>query len=63
MKPQAQAKQMTSFFVSAINDIQIYSRVCEDKYVISHFVVDTVFGLIPILKKFRIKNEKIAECK
>ncbi len=48
-------------FLPAINDVQIYSYVCEGEYVVAHFTVDTVFGIIPILEKFRVENGKISE--
>ena len=48
-------------FLPAINDLQIYDYVCEGEYVVAHFAVDTVFGIIPILEKFRVRNGKISE--
>ncbi len=50
-----------SGFVSAINGIEVYSHVCEGEYVVSHFAVDTVFGIIPILEKFRVFGGEIVE--
>jgi limonene-1,2-epoxide hydrolase len=48
-------------FLPAINDIRIFSHVCEDEFVVTHWEVDTVFGIIPILEKFRVENGKITE--
>ncbi len=48
-------------FLLAINDVQTYSHLCEGEYVVTHFAVDTVFGTIPILEKFRVENGKISE--
>ena len=50
-----------SGFISAINDIEVYSHVCEGEYIVSHFAVDTVFGIIPSLEKFRIVGGEITE--
>ncbi|MCY7374563.1 MAG: ester cyclase [Pyrinomonadaceae bacterium] len=48
-------------FLAAINDVKTIQHICEDDYVATHWEVDTVFGIIPILEKFRIKDGKIAE--
>jgi len=48
-------------FLPAINDVRSLSHVCEDDFVVTHFEVDTVFGIIPILEKFRVENGKITE--
>ncbi len=50
-----------SGFVSAINGIEIYGHINEGEYVVSHFAIDTVFGIIPVLEKFRIQNGEITE--
>lgn len=50
-----------SGFISAINDIEIYGHICEGEYVVSHFAVDTVFGIISTLEKFRVVNGEIVE--
>ena len=48
-------------FLHAINDIRVINHVCEDDFVVTHFEVDTVFGIIPILEKFRVEDGKITE--
>ena len=48
-------------FLPAVNDVRVISHVCEDDFVVTHFEVDTVFGIISILEKFRVENEKITE--
>ena len=48
-------------FLPAINDTRVISHVAEDDFVVTHFEVDTVFGIIPILEKFRVENGKITE--
>jgi hypothetical protein len=48
-------------FLPAINDLRVISHVCEDDFVVTHWEVDTVFGIIPILEKFRVSNGKITE--
>ncbi len=50
-----------SGFLPAINDIHIHKHVCEDDFVVTHWEVDTVFGIIPILEKFRVREGKIIE--
>ena len=50
-----------SGFLPAINDITVLSHVCEDDFVVTHWEVDAVFGIIPILEKFRIAGGKITE--
>jgi limonene-1,2-epoxide hydrolase len=48
-------------FLPAITDIRVLSHVCEDDFVVTHFEVDGVFGIIPILEKFRVEGGKITE--
>jgi len=48
-------------FLPAINDVKIIQHICEDDYVVTHWEVDAVFGIIPILEKFRIRDGKISE--
>jgi len=48
-------------FLPAINDVHILNHVCEDDFVVTHWEVDTVFGIIPILEKFRVCEGKITE--
>ena len=54
-------KAFLAGFLPAINDIRILSHVCEDDFVVTHWEVDTVFGIIPILEKFRVENGRITE--
>jgi len=58
------AENFTAFlsgFLPAINDVRVLSHVCEDDYVVTHFEVDAVFGIISILEKFRVSDGKITE--
>jgi limonene-1,2-epoxide hydrolase len=48
-------------FLPAITDVRVISHVAEDDFVVTHFEVDTVFGIIPILEKFRVVEGKITE--
>ena len=48
-------------FLPAINGVKIIQHVCEDDYVVTHWEVDAVFGIIPILEKFRVRDGKIIE--
>lgn len=50
-----------SGFLPAINDVRVLSYVCEGDYVVAHWEVDAVFGIIPILEKFRVRDGKIVE--
>ena len=54
-------KAFLSGFLPAINDARILSHVCEDDFVVTHWEVDTVFGIIPILEKFRVRDRLITE--
>ena len=48
-------------FLPAIHDIRVLSHVCEDDFVVTHWEVDGVFGLVTILEKFRVCEGKITE--
>ena len=48
-------------FLPAIDDVRVISHVCEGDFVVTHFEVDGVFGIIPILEKFRVTGGKITE--
>jgi hypothetical protein len=48
-------------FLPAIRDVRVISHVAEDDFVATHFEADTVFGIIPILEKFRVRDGKITE--
>lgn len=48
-------------FLPAINGVKIIQHICEDDYVVTHWEVDAVFGIIPILEKFRVRDGKISE--
>ncbi|HEX8734703.1 MAG TPA: nuclear transport factor 2 family protein [Pyrinomonadaceae bacterium] len=50
-----------SGFLPAINDTRVLSHVCEGDYVVTHWEVDTTFGIIPILEKFCVRNGEIVE--
>lgn len=54
-------KAFLSGFLPAINDIKVIQHICESEYVVTHWEVDTVFGIIPIMEKFRVQNGKITE--
>lgn len=50
-----------SGFLPAIKDVRVLNHVCEDDFVVTHWEVDAVFGIIPILEKFRVREGKITE--
>jgi limonene-1,2-epoxide hydrolase len=55
------AKAFLSGLLPAINDVKVIQHICEGEYVITHWEVDAVFGIIPILEKFRIQGGKLTE--
>ncbi len=50
-----------SGFLPAIEDINVLSHVCEDDFVVTHWEVDGIFGVVTILEKFRVEGGKITE--
>ncbi len=54
-------KAFLSGFLPAINDIKIIQHIAEGEFVATHWEADTVFGIIPIMEKFRVQNGKITE--
>lgn len=54
-------KGFLSGFLPAINDVKIIQHVCEGEYVCTHWEADAVFGIIPIMEKFRVVDGKITE--
>ena len=54
-------KAFLSGFLPAINDVKIIQHICEGEYVATHWEVDAVFGIIPIMEKFRVQDGKITE--
>jgi len=50
-----------SGFLPAINAVKVIEHICEDDWVVTHWEVGTVFGIIPILEKFRTRDGKIVE--
>lgn len=52
-----------SGFLTAIGDARVQRFVSEGEFVVAHWEVDSVFGIIPILEIFRIQNGAIVESK
>lgn len=50
-----------SGFLPAINDVRVVRHVCESDYVATHFEVDGVFGIVPIMEMFKVEDGKITE--
>jgi hypothetical protein len=48
-------------FLPAIESVKIIEHICENDTVVTHWEVDGIFGIIPILEKFKIENGKITE--
>lgn len=55
------AKAFLSGFLPAINDVKIIQHIVEGEYVATHWEVDAVFGIIPIMEKFRVVEGEIVE--
>ena len=54
-------KAFLTGFLPAINDVKVIQHISEGEYVVTHWEVDAVFGIIPILEKFRVQNGEITE--
>jgi limonene-1,2-epoxide hydrolase len=50
-----------SGFLPAITDVRVVRHVSEGDYVTTHFEVDGVFGVIPIMEMFKIEDGRITE--
>lgn len=50
-----------SGFLPAIKDVRAVRHVCEGDYVATHFEVDGVFGIVPIMEMFKVENGQITE--
>lgn len=61
IKGAANAIAFLEGFLAAINDVKVIQHICDGDYVVTHWEIDSVFGIIPILEKFRIQDGKIAE--
>lgn len=48
-------------FLPTINDIRIIEHISEGDLIVTHWEVDGIFGIIPILEKFRVRDGKITE--
>ncbi len=48
-------------FLPAIHGVKIIEHICDGDCVVTHWEVDGIFGIIPILEKFRVENGKITE--
>ncbi len=54
-------KAFLTGFLPAINEVRVIQHICEGEYVVTHREVDGVFGVVPILEKFRVRNGEIVE--
>lgn len=48
-------------FLPAIDGVKIIEHISDGDRVVTHWEVDGVFGIIPVLQKFRIRDGKITE--
>ena len=55
------AKAFLTAFLPAINDVNVIQHISEGEYVVTHWEADAVFGIIPILEKFRVQDGKLTE--
>lgn len=56
-------RALLSAFLPAMEEIRTLRHVSEGEYTATHWEVRGVFGIIPILELFRIKNGQIVEAK
>ena len=61
IKGAENARAFLEGFLAAINDVKVIQHLCDNDYVVTHWEIDSVFGIIPILEKFRIQDGKIIE--
>jgi limonene-1,2-epoxide hydrolase len=54
-------KAFLSGFLNAVNDVRIIQHICEGECIVTQWEADAVFGIIPILEKFRVRDGKIIE--
>ncbi len=54
-------KAFLAGFLPALNDVRIVQHVCEGEYVVTLWEADGIFGVIPILEKFRVRDGLIIE--
>ena len=54
-------KAFLSGFLPAINDVRIHRHVAEGEYVATHWEVEGIFGVVPVMEMFRVQNGKIIE--
>lgn len=50
-----------SGFLPAVRSVRVIAHVCEGEFVVTHWEVEAVFGIIPILEKFRVRDGLITE--
>lgn len=50
-----------SGFLASINEVRLIRHIADGEYVATHFEVDGVFGVIPIIEIFKIEDGKITE--
>ena len=58
-----QLRALLSAFLPAMDEVRTLRHVCEGEYVATHWEVHGVFGIIPILELFRVRNGLIVEAK
>ena len=58
------AEALRSFvegFFAAIDDVRIIQHTADGEFVVTLWEVDGIFGTIPVLERFRIRDSKIVE--
>lgn len=50
-----------SGFLHSITEVRVVRHIAEGDYVATHFEVDGVFGVIPIIEIFKVEDGKITE--
>lgn len=54
-------KAWLSGFLLALDDVRVLQHVSEGEYVVTNWEVDSAFGTVRILEKFRVRDGKIIE--
>lgn len=52
---------IVSGFYPAMHGLRVKQHIAEGEYVVTHWEVYGIFGTIPVLEKFRIRDGKIVE--
>jgi limonene-1,2-epoxide hydrolase len=54
-------RALVSGFFAALSDVRIIQHIADGEFVVTQWEADGVFGTIPVLEKFRVRDGKITE--